>query len=109
MPYAVPVAKSKFARWQFHECPRQEDNVVQSDGHASARKRVAHVPCVADKHDTLLGGMGTKGGPGLTSGREERIWHAAEAVFFDGGPGSGLELRRELGNNIREDMALNKL
>jgi hypothetical protein len=55
--------------------------------------RAAHVPCITNEDDTPLGRMGTNAGPGWTSVREERLWHAAEAVFFDGSPGGGLELR----------------
>ena len=55
---------------------REEHDVRQGDRHATAGERMAHVPCVSEEDDALLGVR-----PTLLDGREERVGHATETVL----------------------------
>ena len=68
----VPVGEVGFCGDHW----REEHDVREGDGHATACERVAHVPCVAEEDDALLGMRST-----LLDRWEERVGHAPETVF----------------------------
>jgi hypothetical protein len=62
--------------WALRDRRREEHDVREGDGHATACGRVAHVPCVAEEDDALLGMRST-----LLDRWEEGVGHAPETVF----------------------------
>jgi hypothetical protein len=96
---ARPVAETELTGSERDECVGQQDDVVERDGHAAARERVTHVPSVAKKDDALAHAC-------LTMRRQERVRHTPQPVFLQSAVHGGLELRRQLRNNVGENMAL---
>jgi hypothetical protein len=93
------VAEAELAGPERDECAGQQDDIVESDSHAAARERVSHVPGVAEKHDALAYAC-------LAVRREERVRHASQPVLLQSAVHGGLELCRQLQNNVGENVAL---
>ena len=68
----------------------QKNDVVQSDRHAAAGERVAHIHGVAEEDQA--GGF-------IDGGREERVGHGAKCAFIDRGGEGGLHARRQRGED----------
>jgi hypothetical protein len=79
----------------------QNHDIIQSHGHTAAGERVAHIPRVADEDSARFRVRGT-----LLDGWEERIGHPSQTVFVKRLLDGDMEGRRELGDDVLENMGL---